>query len=65
MADDLLTASLPPVSWTTGPAPRGSGQEAASKENRTAEKSKKGKNQSPVKPGEAIEADEHEIDSFA
>ncbi len=52
------------MSWTTGTTPRGNGQEAAEK-NRTGEKSKKGKDQSPVKPGEAIEADEHEMDRFA
>ena len=64
MANSLLNASLPPVSWTTGTAPRGNRQEGA-EEKRSGEKSKKGKNQSSVKPGETIEADEHEIDSFA
>lgn len=68
MADELLNASLPPVSWTTGTASRGNRQEsAANKEGGQGGKAEV-KKPGPAEPGDAteqIEADEHELDSFA
>jgi hypothetical protein len=67
MADDLLNPSLSPVSWTTGTASQENRPGSVDQKNRSAGKGEKRKKNLPV-PGEAteeIEADEHEIDSFA
>jgi hypothetical protein len=65
VANDLLNANLSPVSWTIGTGSRGTGQESAEQKNGKGQKIATGLKPNPAEPAEAVELDEHEIDSFA